>query len=483
MRLRILGKTSDDKGAQLEQLTKRLLEGLGYRQVALNVVGSGGNEVDIRAEYPVPGLQEVEAIRLIGECKAYESPINLPDWLKFLGKIYTEELRRPNQVHGLLVCLSGANGNVLGAADELRKLRSNVSILTGERLAERAIQEFNLMNATQVTREIQKLTSTPITELSLAYYGGEAYWVAAFSDSSFTIIANRNTKTRSSPELASLISAQLPATYRDLLEDEEARRALVKARKHVLAHLLLSPKNAATIPDLIDAAARTEAGFSDHVMRRAIESLHADTLLSIAGDDAALVDVVSDVDSRVRILHELTDEFILTSAVCTPAWIGLIDDGLMDKILAIQGSLAAPLEVRQECMRLFQWSPSALSWALRPDPMLVVHRSDKSPVTAAIDENDVRYFRIQALVRAVSDFNNGSLARIYLERIGLRELAFVRRAEFKSTQKVELALDVAERLGIARAAPELGGGVVRVWMHAGAPEPWDWPGQKDADVP
>jgi len=53
MKVRLFGKNSDDKGKQLETLTQRLLQRLGYRQITLNFVGSGGSEIDIRAaHYP-----------------------------------------------------------------------------------------------------------------------------------------------------------------------------------------------------------------------------------------------------------------------------------------------------------------------------------------------------------------------------------------------------------------------------------------------
>jgi Holliday junction resolvase-like predicted endonuclease len=51
MRLHVFGTNSDDKGAQLEQLTVRLLRKLGYKHVAVNTVGTGGSEIDVRAEY------------------------------------------------------------------------------------------------------------------------------------------------------------------------------------------------------------------------------------------------------------------------------------------------------------------------------------------------------------------------------------------------------------------------------------------------
>ena len=47
MKIRVFGKDTDDKGTQLEILTKRLLESRGYRQVGLNSIGSGGTRRSI----------------------------------------------------------------------------------------------------------------------------------------------------------------------------------------------------------------------------------------------------------------------------------------------------------------------------------------------------------------------------------------------------------------------------------------------------
>lgn len=114
MRVRLFGKNSDDKGTQLEELTQRLLERLGYRQITLNSIGAGGSEVDICAEYPVPGLNSESIVHLIGECKAYEATVGMPDWLKFLGKLYTEKTSKRKVVRGLFVALSGVNGTSRG---------------------------------------------------------------------------------------------------------------------------------------------------------------------------------------------------------------------------------------------------------------------------------------------------------------------------------------------------------------------------------
>jgi hypothetical protein len=55
---------------------------------------------------------------VIGECKAYIKPIALPDWLKFLGKIFSAEISG-TQVQGCFIALLGVNGNVIGHYDAI----------------------------------------------------------------------------------------------------------------------------------------------------------------------------------------------------------------------------------------------------------------------------------------------------------------------------------------------------------------------------
>src|SRR3954452_9924769 len=96
----ILGKTNKDKGQQLERLTCLLLDALGYESIIANMRGAGGQEVDATADYVVPAPGGPLKHRLICECKAHRAPIVIPDWLKFLGKVYTVEAERHEQVWG-----------------------------------------------------------------------------------------------------------------------------------------------------------------------------------------------------------------------------------------------------------------------------------------------------------------------------------------------------------------------------------------------
>ena len=91
MRLYILASENKTKGVQLEKLTQKILEHYGYDYVNTNVVGAGGDEIDVTAKFvsPLPGGESV--FRVICECKALERPITIDDWDKFLGKIFKND--------------------------------------------------------------------------------------------------------------------------------------------------------------------------------------------------------------------------------------------------------------------------------------------------------------------------------------------------------------------------------------------------------
>jgi Restriction endonuclease len=192
IRLRVFGTSSDDKGTQLEALTFRLLRRLGYHEITANVIGSGGNEVDVRAEFLLPPIHASGRITLIAECKAHDSPITLTDWLKFLGKIYTEKARGSLQVRGILIALSGANGNVAGAVKDLMAEDSSVELITGERLGELTSSEFGLADVADALKYVSGLTDDPTTEISLGYYGGELFWIAEFPRSSYALLYGKH---------------------------------------------------------------------------------------------------------------------------------------------------------------------------------------------------------------------------------------------------------------------------------------------------
>lgn len=119
MKLYILGKNTDDKGSQLEELTRDILATQGYGNIVTNSVYSGGSEIDVVASRKsLTGVNNMD-YPVICECKAHDKAIVMTDWLKFIGKLYIAKLKNKYTI-GLMLALSGANGNVVGSYNDIK---------------------------------------------------------------------------------------------------------------------------------------------------------------------------------------------------------------------------------------------------------------------------------------------------------------------------------------------------------------------------
>jgi len=166
----------------------------------------------------------------------------------------------------------------------------------------------------------------------------------------------------------------------------------------------------------------------------------------------------------------------------TEHWDALFDERLISLISKVQAGLPISQELHGELLSLLRWSPTALARAIRPDPMIVIHR--QNPSQPQVDDDDRRYLRLQLLRHAITDFHTGAFKALHFERFGLREVEFQRRAIFKGSAGPLLDVDIMERMIVARVAPDIGVGYALVWGAAAAPEPWEWPksAQNDANA-
>lgn len=131
--MRVLGVTSDDKVAQLETLVRTILGRQSYQKVRLNVVGAGGNELDVEAVLETLLLGDTQVTPVLGEAKAYMTPVDMPTWQKFLGKVFIERATNPTAV-GMLVALNGINGNVVGSYEALHERDKSLFVFEGSDL-------------------------------------------------------------------------------------------------------------------------------------------------------------------------------------------------------------------------------------------------------------------------------------------------------------------------------------------------------------
>ena len=160
MQIIVLGQHQQDVGKQLEQLTGEILGYLDYSNITFNDRGRGGNEIDVTAEHTQQSIGQGFKRELICECKAYSDPVAMPDWLKFLGKIFTKELGS-NRVNGCFIALSGVNGNVRGHYRDLRTFRPDIEIVTSEEISVQFTKQFALVTSDAAIMSIQTMT-TPV---------------------------------------------------------------------------------------------------------------------------------------------------------------------------------------------------------------------------------------------------------------------------------------------------------------------------------
>jgi Restriction endonuclease len=470
MRVRLFGRTNDDKGAQLEHLTKRLLERLGYEDVTLNFVGSGGSEVDIHGNYPLPALSGNKKLTLIGECKAYESPINLPDWLKFLGKVFTERTCRRGDTRAVFVALSGANGNVAGAYEEFRLRDESIELISGSKLAGLLATELRLGTIEDVQNLIGRLTNDAITEISLSYYAGFGYWIIEFGNATFTVLTGRNPQDKPPTDILELFKANLQsAAYRDLFVEEVAKFRHIVARKFVLGQLLTHGELTTVAWSKLNIS-QPAGPSSEEEIGIALDELRREGKVVGDADGPILPDLLANVKLRGEILRELVNGFLIFAYFLSDEWARLFDEALLDESLRIKDELQVPVSEKAKILSLLTWSPTALLWALTPDEVLCGRRNDSAEMRQRMQPEHARYYEVQIMQHAAQNFKTAVFMDILFERFGLRRMEVKRRVQFKSETKVEVELKLDEEFALARYD---GGGIGLVWLVADAPQPWD----------
>jgi hypothetical protein len=182
----------------------------------------------------------------------------------------------------------------------------------------------------------------------------------------------------------------------------------------------------------------------------------------------------TNLELRVAVIREMLKWPVILTHLDSDQWDALIDEALLQESFRIQRDLPMPRQYWPEILKLMKWSPSALFWSLQPDPLLTLPQKDANADTYLRPEH-LRWYRAQMMALAVQDYQGQAFGKILFERHGLVELQFRKEAVFKTLTERSLAMDITERHRIAHAAPDLGGGLVQIWLTANHPEPWENP--------
>lgn len=489
----VLGQNNDQRGTQLEKLTKTILSGLKYKRIKTNLVAAGGSELDVTAEVHVSLPGGTDKRCMICECKATQDARTMPDWLKFLGKLHMAEVESGQEVYGCFVSLSGVNGNVAGSYESYRRAKGpKVTILEESDIIDIVGVRFGLMPIEFLLDTVRKLTQRPVKSADVAYFNDELFWVVAYERGEFSVLsaAAEPLIGRKLSEISELVIATTSHDKLiDILTEADAQRATASLEKEILAAIVsrggsfpvsIAPSTAEAEPELLPAPLGSIA-FND--LNRIMSLLSTRGWLASPTETGSL-GLVTDDSGRCTHFCDIV-RFMLSGDV-TPAvltgFIGTsffdkhVDEHLLEDISRIQGNLPIPSERSKDLIALLRISPSALLRCLHPLPMIVQHRKgDTEVVDSRIDAEDFRTLMNAAYQCLSADFREPALSGYLFYVRGLRELDRRESVVVKSASGVALQGELASRLRIALGSDDFGGRFMGMHLVSDAAEPWESP--------
>jgi Restriction endonuclease len=440
----ILGKHSDDKGTQLEKLTKTLLESKGYRNVCRSWIGSGGDEIDVQGEFSAPLLNSTKTHRLICECKAYKDAVSLPEWLKFCGKLYVAGYSSTADQHGCFIALSGVNGNVRGSHDALKEKGANIELVTGDDLQSLVQSVYPHHERKNILDAVKRVSSRTVTGSDLAYCDGRVYWLVMLEDESYTILQS-NGQTLSGGDatlLCPMVERSQPVTkYVNLQEEAMARTIAFAAESWVIGRLMVAGGNGSRF-----ATTAAEGDLTKDDLNAAGERLMASGVITATdADNWTLPD--SDFGKIVTLYRTLFAGSCSTSHLGCHWYDAHIDRSLLEEIRKIQAGMAIDDEASERVLQVLRISPTALRLALQPIEIIVNGREQCGGkfVPEIVAKGHQDHF-MNVLFQAVhSDFEQPALANYFFQKREIKEVELRASYILKSDNGVRLQHDYRQR--------------------------------------
>ena len=407
MRLFVYGKNKDDKGTQLEALTAAILKGMGFT-VVRNEVKSGGNELDVVAtkKESIGG-----DINLVCECKAHNNLITMNDWLKFIGKLHLEQ--RKNQLtHGLMIALSGANGNVLGSYKDI-KTDNYITLITNEDIFDYILTIHTMATERQVVDVVGRYTRKDIVEINIIYYDNCYYWHICFPSGEYTILKDDFSDVEADVlgAFKGMIEAQTNSRlFLDIKEEYEAIQRRSLTRTLVLSYTLDEEHTLKEIEEWINSIKPDFNATFEEVE----EIVKAIPYLSVGVGGTVSVIEESDIDFLEFYRFILTDT-VSTRVMATRFYKDHIDGKLLERIKKLQKNILIPEDNIEECLFLMKHSPSALAYAIYEDKAITRYRSKDKAIFLNVEKAHTEWFLDNVMRGFIADYYNGALSEYYLD--------------------------------------------------------------------
>lgn len=465
----VLGVTAKDKGGQLEALVHTELEGQGYVGVYSNVVGPGGNELDVVGERQMDVMGEAHVIPLLCEAKAYADPVDMPTWQRFLGKLFLERVEKPTTV-GMLVALNGVNGNVRGSFASLRTKDVPVFIVDGSQLLGRSRESGELADQESVLAAIEEQFHRQIVRVEAAYYGGGFFWVVWWNDQEYSVVDAHG--GRLAAEKVESLRAALAASVSGTLLAVDEAQAQAEARHGIKAGL---------INRLIQGDVVLVDDHRDGEENEVVAQLATEPYCYLEDNRLSLLPAAElDAASVARLFMSLFENVVAVRHL--EFMIGFRHDAYLQRLIDTMPERqsgftldGADLEQLRQLAPLF---PSVWVTLSQPISMITVHRADGAEVTdAAILAADRNAFWDRIIEVARENYMNVFLRGFLYDYVGVAEFEEVTEVIVKSKGGVVGTMKSETRTAVRQLSDELVGeagtkhAVIRMLPTVG--QPWE----------
>lgn len=374
MRVIILGKTKDDKGTQLEDLTEAILKNMGFKTIR-NGQSSGANEIDVLANKK--DTLNIET-PVLCECKAHNKPINMDDWQKFLGKLYIERKKNSSTV-GLMISLSGANGNVMVSyKNDLSDENNRVQLLSNDDLYSLIASIYSISSFADICSTLQQDYNIKVQGVDTAYYNKSLYLLISLGYNRFTI-CNPNGIPYKREEVSQILPLLKNETeynensFKDIWSEKEIQEQSRLIESYIILSVFLNITN-----DISDIHKRLIR--EDNKQPIGVERIHTvineSEYLDLDENSTHVNLRQTDSVSLIKHIFELgpADKSLFTAWFTSQKLQELINLELLEQIKEIQFGIDLSEDEKKKCLFMISHSPSALCYVLYPDRMLTNYK-------------------------------------------------------------------------------------------------------------
>lgn len=443
MKLIILGKSKDDKGTQLEQLTSRILEFQGYSNIVNNVQVSGASELDVTAsKIDRVGINDI-VTPVICECKAHEKPISMTDWLKFIGKIHIARIKESRTI-GLMLALSGANGAVVGSATSNFGDDPSLQLIANDDIIKLLSKVYSLPEPNIIKEQLTHWPIPAITEIYPVYYNYHIWWLIGCEDGHFTI-CHSDSKPATTDDVSEILPLLPTATiyqaeaFVDIWNSIETGIQMRKTEKLIVTELLKkSPLDITSLRHLYN-------GIEEQLFYASIRNS-----MFILFDEKNNYLKLCDFStiSKVELYRFLLDGGCPADVFSTEFYQNNIDGALLEQIWDIQGGFRLQDCYIEKCLLLLRLSPSALVYALQKDSFF-----HAVPAIAGNPEMMSLYyehFMGKLQESFLYDFKNPELSDFYFNTHKIDKVNIITTSSIGSKNKDNLEISVKHNYTLAK---------------------------------